>query len=229
MCFSAEASFVGAGVVGAVGVATLTQVRRPHQVLLAALPLGFAAHQALEGVTWLELDGATDAVLRGWGVHLWVLFAWALLPTWVPVGVRLIEPDARRRRRMVPLVVVGGVLSAFMVTQALDPGIAVGVVGGELDYHLPLDIGIWLATPYVLATCSTPILSSHRWVRIFGVGNVMALTAAAILEAADFSSIWCTFAAFLSALLLVHFATEARQPDRPVDDPDPRPQPTGSA
>lgn len=213
MCFNAESSFIGAGVVGVIGVATLTQVREPKEVPLAALPLGFAVHQALEGVTWLDLDGAGDAALRGWGVHLWVLYAWALLPAWVPFAVRLVEPDERRRRWMVPLLVVGVALAAYMVTQALHPSIEVRVVGDGLDYQLPFDIGIYLAAPYVLATCLTPILSSHRWVIVFGIGNVVALSAAAIIEAADFSSMWCTFAAFLSLLLFVHFFT-TRQRER---------------
>jgi hypothetical protein len=58
-----------------------------------------------------------------------------------------------------------------------------------------------------------PILSSHRWIVIFGIGNVIALTAATIMKAADFSSIWCTFAAFLSVLIFLHFYT-TRQAER---------------
>jgi hypothetical protein len=213
MCYSAEASFVGAAVVGGIGVATLTQVREKKEILLGALPLGFAFHQLLEGITWLNLDGAVDAHLRGWGVHLWVLYAWALLPAWLPIGVRLIEPDERRRKWLIPLVVIGVALALYMVTQALHPSIGVRVLESNLDYMLPFDIGIYLATPYILATCLAPILSSHRWIVIFGIGNVIALTAATIMKAADFSSIWCTFAAFLSVLIFLHFYT-TRQAER---------------
>lgn len=219
MCFSAEASFVGAGVVGAIGVATLTQVKERKEILLGALPLGFAAHQFLEGVTWLRLDGDLDANLRGWGVHLWVLYAWALLPAWLPIGVRLIEPDERRRKWMIPLVVVGVALAALMVTQAIHPAIQVRVLDDNLDYMLPIDIGVLLALPYILTTCVSPILSSHRWIVIFGIGNVLALSAATIMKAADFSSIWCTFAAFLSILIFLHFYT-TRQGEK-ADVPTP--------
>lgn len=221
MCWNAEASFIGAGVVGVVGVATLTQVKKKEEVLLGALPLGFAFHQALEGVTWLNLDNSVDATLRGWGVHLWVLYAWALLPAWLPIGVRLIEPDERRRRWMVPLLVIGVALSLFMLTQALQPEIEVRVLESNLDYMLPLDIGIYLALPYILATCLSPILSSHKWILVFGIGNVLALTAATIMKAADFSSIWCTFAAFLSVLIFVHFYT-TRQKEK-AGSPQPAP------
>jgi hypothetical protein len=86
---------------------------------------------------------------------------------------------------------------------------------------LPFDIGVYLALPYILATCLTPILSSHRWVMIFGIGNVIALSAATIIKAADFSSIWCTFAAFLSVLIFIHFYT-TRQHEK-ITTPQPVP------
>ena len=57
MCFAATANFVGATVVGAVGAATLTQVRRPRELPFAALPALFAAHQLDEGFVWLALEG----------------------------------------------------------------------------------------------------------------------------------------------------------------------------
>jgi len=138
-------------------------------------------------------------------VHLWVLYAWALLPTWVPVAVWLIEPDARRRRMMVPLMAIGIALTAFMLTQAFQSGIEVRVVASNLDYVLPFSPGWLLAFPYVAATCLTPAISTQRWIRIFGIGNFIAMSAAAIIKAEAYSSLWCTFAAFLSLIILAHY------------------------
>ena len=45
MCFSATANFVGSGVLGAVGVVTLTKVKHRRELLFAALPVLFAIHQ----------------------------------------------------------------------------------------------------------------------------------------------------------------------------------------
>lgn len=206
MCFNAEASFIGAAVIAPAGIAALAMVRDKREIPFAALPLLFAGHQALEGWTWLELDGATNAELSGWGVHLWVLYAWALLPIYVPWSVWLVEPDERRRRWMVPLVAVGGLLAAFMAVQAVQPEVQVTVVGQNLDYHLGLPFSaLWLGVPYVLATCLTPILSSFRWIMGFGVANFVAMSAAAIIQSKDYSSMWCTFAAFLSLMIVGHF------------------------
>src|SRR6202044_3565146 len=55
MCFTATASFVASGVLGAVGVATLPQVKHRRELLFASLPVLFSVHQAIEGVVWLGL------------------------------------------------------------------------------------------------------------------------------------------------------------------------------
>lgn len=217
MCFSATASFAGAAVIGAAGVAALALVEEKRQIPFAALPLGFGVHQALEGVTWLELDGATDAVLTGWGVHAWVMFAWALLPFYVPWSVRVMEPDPQRRRLLLAPVVIGAALALFMVTQALQPGISVAVVDHNLDYQLGVSIpALVLAVPYVFSTCVGPAMSTYRWVAAFGLANFVAMSAAALIAAQAFSSLWCTFAAFLSLMIVGHFAQERRTPASPT-------------
>lgn len=212
MCFSATASFAGAAVVTAAGVAALAMVQDRRQIPFAALPLGFGIHQALEGVTWLELEGASQGSLSGWGVHLWVLYAWALLPLYVPWAVRLMEPDARRRRWMLAPVAVGAAVFVVMLVQALQPEVGVSVIGGNLDYVLALPFSaVWMAFPYVFATCVGPAMSSYRWVAAFGVANFVAMAAATLIEARDYSSMWCTFAAFLSLMIVGHLWNERRR------------------
>jgi hypothetical protein len=216
MCFSATASFAGAAVITGAGVAALTMVDDKRQIPFAALPLAFGVHQALEGVTWLELDGATDAALTGWGTHLWVLFAWAILPLYVPWAVWLMEPDTRRRRWLLAPLAVGAVLFVVMLIQALQPEIQVSVVAHNLDYQLGLPFPAWvLAAPYVFATCIGPAMSSYRWVVAFGIANFIAMSLAAVIEARDYSSLWCTFAAFLSLMIVGHFWSQRRH--RTVD------------
>ena len=67
MCFSATANFVGSGVLGTVGVITLTKVKHKRELLFAALPTLFAVHQFTEGFVWLGLDGIlSPAVAHTW-------------------------------------------------------------------------------------------------------------------------------------------------------------------
>lgn len=209
MCFSATASFVGAGVIATIGVATLGLVREWRQLPLALMPLIFALHQALEGMTWLALDGRAEAVLSSWDIHLWALIAWALWPVYAPWAVWLVERDARRRRLMLILLVLGGALASYMAYVALRAPISVAVVDGHLDQHFGIVFSTTLlAIPYVLATCGAPILSSHLWVRAFGVANLAAMVIAAIVAVAAYASIWCALAAALSLLIFGHFAAQ---------------------
>ncbi|MCK0440693.1 hypothetical protein MUG78_14835 [Gordonia alkaliphila] len=187
---------------------------------------GRSGHQALEGWTWLELDGSTDAALSGPGVHMWVMFAWAILPIFIPWSVWLMETDPRRRRWLWAPMVVGGILAVYMAYLAVQPTIEVKVIDSNLDYLLgvPFSAAL-LAVPYVFATCFAPMMSSARWVIALGVGNLIAMSIAAIIKAADYSSIWCTLAAFLSLIVFGHFVSQARGRKNKAPAPTPEPQP----
>jgi hypothetical protein len=222
MCFNATASFAGAAVVTVAGVAALTMVDDKRQIPFAALPLGFGVHQLLEGITWVELDGSSGAALTSWGVHTWVVYAWAFLPFYVPWSVWLMEPDRQRRRWLLAPAIVGTVLAAYMLFHALQPEIQVSVINGNLDYRLAVPFPvIFVAAPYVFATCVGPAMSTYRWVMAFGIANFVAMAAAFFIEARDYSSIWCTFAAFLSLMIVGHFYAERRNRSARTD-PTPR-------
>ena len=107
MCFSATANFVGSGVLGTIGVATLTKVKHRRELLFAALPALFAVHQFMEGFVWLGLDGIlSPAVAHNMGAAF-MLYAQGLLPFILPLSVLLFEPDVKSRRRMLPFLAFG--------------------------------------------------------------------------------------------------------------------------
>ena len=100
--FSATANFVGSGVLGAAGVATLTKVKHRRELLFAALPMLFAVHQFMEGFVWLGLDGIlSPSVAHDMGAAF-MLYAQGLLPFLLPLSVLLFEPNAKSRSRMLP-------------------------------------------------------------------------------------------------------------------------------
>ena len=115
MCFSATANFVGSGVLGAVGVVTLTKVRHRRELLFAALPTLFAIHQLIEGFVWLGLDGMlSPAVAHDMGAAF-MLYAQGLLPFLLPLSVLLFEPNGRSRGRMLPFLVLGGATTLYIL------------------------------------------------------------------------------------------------------------------
>ena len=85
-------NFVGKGVLGAGGVATLTRVKHRRELLFAALPTLFAIHQFIEGFVWPGLDGIlSPAVAHNMGAAF-MLYAQRLLPFLLPLSVLVFEP-----------------------------------------------------------------------------------------------------------------------------------------
>ena len=205
MCFSADADFVSGAVLGAIGVATLSQVEKPREIPLAALPLAFAFHQLAEGFVWRELDGgATHAT--GPAVHAYLVFAWVVLPVFVPVAVMLLEPPGRARRRLAGFVAIGAVASAYLATSLVN-----GDVSAHSGGHVVLYGGAGRYTDaatalYVVATCGAPLFSRHRTVVWFGAANLVAVAAIAAVQAEGLTSIWCSWAAVVSVLIFFQLA-----------------------
>src|SRR5277367_5438221 len=134
MCFSATANFVGSGVLGTVGVVTLTRVKHRRELLFATLPILFAVHQFTEGFVWLGLDGnLPHAVAQDMGAAF-MLYAQGILPFLVPLSVLLFEPDLKSRRRMVPFAVLGLVTTLYVLWALTAYPFQVYVKGNSIVY-----------------------------------------------------------------------------------------------
>ncbi len=213
MCFSTEASLTAAVVLTAVGTATCRTTGWSRATPLAAIPLVFAAHQAMEGQIWRELDAAGGQVLGGVAVYAYTLIAYVLWPLLVPAAVWLVEPDARRRNR-IALLATAGLAAALFYIQAIATGTPIAIDGGRgIHYELGGALIGWFAIPYVAATCGSLLASSSTLLRWSGVAWAAgAATATAIRDTAMFASTWCFFAAATSILLLAWARSDAREP-----------------
>ncbi len=200
MCFSAQADFAAAAVVGAVGVATLMQVHRPRAMLFASLPLLFAAHQATEGVVWLGADGVASPGLTRAAMLAFMLYAQALLPLLVAVGVWLIEPSPARRRWIALTVVFAAGLCAFGAYGLMCAHSMVTVEGRCLAFRNPITNHPAYALAYALPAAA-PLISSRPWVRAFGALNLAGMAVVLLVRAYALTSVWCVYAACLSVML----------------------------
>jgi Family of unknown function (DUF6629) len=88
---------VGSGVLGAVGIVTLTKVKHRRELLFAALPTLFAIHEFIEGFVWLGLDGLLSPVVAHNMGAAFMLYAQGLLLFLLPLSVLLFEPDRKSR------------------------------------------------------------------------------------------------------------------------------------
>jgi hypothetical protein len=193
-------------VVGAASAATLPLVRERRELPLALLGLGFAGHQLLEGVVWLQLDASGAATVRSPAVEAWLLFAWVLVPVWVPVALALVEPEGPRRRAMTVLAALGATVAVGLGAATLVWSVPATAVAGHLSYVVPFRPTQPVVIAYVVATCGAPLLSSHPWLRAWGVALTVAMAATATLQARGFASLWCWFAALLTVMVAAHLA-----------------------
>lgn len=213
MCFSATANFVGSGVLGTIGVATLTRVKHRRELLFAALPALFALHQFTEGFVWLGMDG----ILRPMVAHdmgaAFMLYAQGLLPFLLPLSVLLFEPDVKSRRRMLPFAILGGALTLYILWALTAYPLQVSVRGDSLVYINQATNNTAVAVLYVIATCGSLFFSRIRMMMIFGVANLAILLTVMAVKRYAFTSLWCAYAAVASVIILIYFWRS--HPDRP--------------
>jgi hypothetical protein len=205
MCFSATANFVGSGVLGAVGVATLTKVKHRRELLFASLPTLFAVHQFIEGFVWLGLDGILSPVVTHNMGAAYMLYAQGLLPFLLPVSVVLFEPNGKSRRRMVPFLIVGGATGLYVLWGLTAYPTEIYVRDNSIVYINQATNNMAVAVLYVIATCGSLFFSKVRAMVVFGVANLAILLIVDAIKRYAFTSVWCAYAAIASVIVLVYF------------------------
>jgi len=205
VCFSATANFVGSGVLGAIGVVTLTKVKHRRELLFATLPILFAIHQFIEGFVWLGLDGILPPVVTHDMGAAFMLYAQGLLPFLLPLSVLLFEPDGASRRRMLPFLVLGGATTLYILWALTAYPLEVYVRGNSIVYINQATNNTAVAVLYVIATCGALFFSRIRMMVLFGAANLAILLIVMEFKRYAFTSLWCAYAAVASVIILAYF------------------------
>lgn len=203
MCFSAIASFSAGALLLGLGALTLRSARRPRQLPLAAIPLLFAIQQLSEGVIWLTFRYEAP-LLNAVMTHVYSFFSHVLWPIYVPVAVLLIEPPGRRRRALFVFVATGLAVGAYLLYFLVAFPVVSRPTGQHIEYVSPHFFAATTMTLYLLSTTVSPMLSTHRMVKAFGVFALLSFSAAYYFYATWFISVWCFFAAILSVTVFLH-------------------------
>jgi hypothetical protein len=211
MCFSAAANFVGSGVLGAIGVVTLTKVKHRRELLFASLPTFFAIHQFIEGFVWLGLDGMLSPTVTHDMGAAFMLYAQGLLPFVMPLSVLLFESDVRNRRRMFPFLVVGALTALFILWALTAYGLQVFIKNNSIVYINPATNNTAVAIFYVIATCGSLLFSRVKDMVLFGIANLAILLIVMAVKRYAFTSLWCAYAAVASVIILAYFWKSSAQ------------------
>ena len=204
MCFSATASFSAGAVLLGLGTLTLKAANRPREFAFAAIPLLFAFQQLSEGVIWLTFQYEAP-LLNTVMTHVYSFFSHVLWPVYVPVAVLLMEPPGWRRRALLVFVVAGVAAGGYLLYILVAYPVVSRPTGQHVEYLSPHFFAAIVMMLYLLSTAISPILSRYRMVMVFGVLALLSFAAAYYFYATWFISVWCFFAALLSAIVYLHF------------------------
>jgi Family of unknown function (DUF6629) len=205
VCFSASANFIGSAVLGVIGVATLTEVKHRRELLFAAMPCLFALHQFTEGFVWLGVDGYLPPVVTHDAGAAYVLYAQGLLPFLLPFSVFLIEPTRVRRTRMLGFTILGALLTLYILWGLIAYPLQISGRPHGIVYVNQISTTTLVAMLYVTATCGALFFSGFRLLIVLGWLNFVGLLVVMVVRRIEFTSLWCAYAAVVSALIYYFF------------------------
>ena len=210
MCFSATASFaVSAGLIP-VGVYCVYKVRLVDRTYwpFAIYPLIFGIQQAAEGWLWLVLDTGNVESIRFPAISF-VFFSHFFWLFWIPYSCYVVEISNSKKRFFLITTVMGCLfgLAMFIPVMLYTDWMTVSIIHQSISYELKLLFDDFVSRlvvrgAYVLMILIPLLLSSHRYLRYFGVIIALSVLGTVLLYTETFISVWCFFAAVFSFYML---------------------------
>lgn len=200
MCFSEEASFSAAVVLGGIAVASFkTASKNPERYCLAALPLFFALQQAAEGVEWLyfkNIWGTLQGANAARDIYLFI--ALVMWPVWVPFSLWVAESNHFRKRALSGFLILGGVLGLYSAWKMFFFPVSANIMGHSIHY----DYQLTESTLWIYAACAIIpwFISSLNRSNVLGVFYFIGIPIGLWFYMGVFTSVWCFFAAIVSVL-----------------------------
>lgn len=213
MCLSATTSFAAGAVLVPAGAYCLWKAARkdPRYLPLAALPAIFGVQQFAEGAVWRALGSGSGTIRPGSApVATFLGFALAFWPVWLPFSMAWLVPG--RRTALAALGALGLWVGWSLYTPILsDPDryLSVSVRRHSICYDITR-LPVLRVIPehamrglYGLAIVG-PLLLGDRKLWGFGVAVLASMVVSELVFAYAFASVWCLFAALLSAYLVCY-------------------------
>ena len=189
------------------GAIAVRRSQRATEWPFALIPVLFGVQQLMEGGLWLTLDQPHQACINTMLVQGFSAFSQVVWPIYIPLAVWLLEPAVWRRRAIALMAIAGASVSLFLLWYLLHVPAVAQVQGQHIAYIFPHFHEPLATALYLLGTCISPLLSSFKVVRVFGLLTTVSLLVTATFYIQWLISIWCFFSALLSSVILLHFHT----------------------
>lgn len=213
MCFSTQASFLTASIIGTIGLASVAKAKKPLR-LLAVTPLLFAIQQALEGINCITLDSSdTTSLFHKASLYGFVVFASIVWPIWVPFVLFRSERNKARKKLLGVNIIIGCFIALVSMMCMFFLGWRVELRSHHIHYLIEGDtlsslLGSFVSFVrylifyiYLLPTVGSFFITSLRHAWLVGAVLLVGWLTSIIFYSMAFSSVWCFFAALGSAVI----------------------------
>lgn len=203
MCFSAGASFAGGAVIAAIGVMTVRTNSDPSRRVFAAMPFVFGVQQISEGFVWVALQSSGHDLMLTIASYTFLFAAVVLWPAYVPLSVLLMEKSTNKRRALIPLLVMGILVSLYYGFRLVSNEIVPEISSHHIKYTGDFPQR-WAQTAfggYLAATLISLFISSRKKMWLLGLLMTVSCLITGIFYKEYLTSVWCFFAALISAVI----------------------------
>ena len=190
----------------ALGVATIKKAERKAEIPFAVIPLLFGVQQIIEGMLWLSFR-FDDPLFNTTMTYAFSLFSHVLWPMLVPFSIGLMEQVAWRKKVILVFQVIGITVGLYLLYMIVKFPVT-SKVTEHIVYVSPHFYPVPVMALYLTATCVGALFSSSKIINLFGVLALLLFMVAYWIHTVAFFSIWCFFAAILSAIIYLHFKLE---------------------
>lgn len=207
MCFSATASFSTGAVLTVAGAFSIKQAKQKETLPFASIPFIFAAQQVIEGMLWLALSNPEYAFLENFSTYSFLFVAQVIWPFWVPFSIHKFSDFKKRpitKRIGQSLIVVGAFVSIALGYHLFYYPVEGSILGNHIHYEqdYPEKYRLLGGILYVLVTILPPFLSKNKRMWLLGILIFSSYIITEIFYTQYIVSVWCFFAAILSAVVL---------------------------
>lgn len=216
MCFSATASIASSALLATVGTGAALTSRDPRLKAFVMIPFLFSIQQLTEAMVWISLhQQGFEASISSLAVKLFVFFAFAIWPFWIPWSIHSLEENPKRKNILKFCLSCGVIVFTYASAALILKAPEARVLNHSLDYRFPDPIG-WIPSTiqpllYFSSTVLPLLVTSHQLARKMGWLILGSLVLAKVIKAETLTSTWCFFSALVSLVIAVILVLENRK------------------
>lgn len=201
MCFSASASFTAASVLSLIGILGIKINSKKNLRLFSVIPLLFGIQQATEGLVWITMNNP-ESIINKISIYIFLIFAMVIWPTIVPLSLSIYDKEPQKKILKI-ITAAGSMISLYAIYQLITKATTANIATNSICYSIAnidpfiLKYGIYM---YLIPTIIPFFITKMPLAKLSGITITISLIISLYFKYESYGSVWCFFAALLSAI-----------------------------